>query len=220
MKNLNIRRGSMPLFIGTGLFIATTVLIMGCHPGVETPAPQQIPFRSDIAERMAVVPAHFLLMSLHDIFALEQLAWLQVHRHQLSDAINTEIRRGSTLAIQMAVYLRLETAMPVLRERLLTLRSTLMWEGNDYSTEAAFMWESQYPLHSIYIWAIVGIAQAPLSEVIKLTEAERATLEAKAAGARPYNAFPSTTNDEWVDGHAWCAKWLLTQLVPDRKGGE
>lgn len=212
-----MRRWSTRLIIGTGLFVVTTILIMGCHPGVETSVPQQIPFRSDIAERMAVVPADFTLMPLHDVFTLEQLAWLQVHRHQLPDAANAEIRGGSTLAIQMVVYLRLEASMPVLREKLLTLRNTYMWEGDDYSTEAAFMAESQYPWHSIYIWAIVGVAQAPLSEVIKLTDAERATLEAKAAGARPFNTFPFPRDDKWVDGHAWCAKWLLTQLVPDSK---
>ena len=163
---------------------------MGCHSSVETPTPQQIPFRSDIVEQMAVIPADFILMPLHDVFTLEQLAWLQVHRHQLSDAVNAEIRGDSTLAIQLAVYLRLETSMPVLRERLLTLRSTYMWEGDDYSTEAAFMSESQYPWHSIYIWAIQGIAQAPVGAVVKLTDAERATLEAQAAGARPFNSFP------------------------------
>ena len=200
------------------IYFVVCLCVFGCQAQQERPA--EIPFRSDIAERIAVVPADFTLMPLHDVFTLEQLAWLQVHRHQLSDAVNAEIRRGSTLAIQMAVYLHLETAVPVLRERLLTLRGTYMWEGHDYSTEAAFMWESQYPWHSIYIWAIVGIAQVPLSEGIKLTDAERATLEAKAADAKPYNARPFPTNDEWVGGHAWCAKWLLTQLVPDRKGVE
>ena len=200
------------------IYFVVCLCVFGCQ--VQQKRPAEIPFRSDIAERIAVVPADFTLMPLHDVFTLEQLAWLQVHRHQLSDAVNAEIRRGSTLAIQMAVYLHLETAVPVLRERLLTLRSTYMWEGHDYSTEVAFMWESQYPWHSIYIWAIVGIAQAPLSEVIKLTDAERATLEAKAADAKPYNARPFPTNDKWVGGHAWCAKWLLTQLVPDRKGVE
>ena len=218
MRNLNIRRWSTPPIIGAGIFVATAVLIMGCHPGVETSAPEQIPFRSDIVVQMDDVTADFILTPLHDVFNLKQLTWLQVHRHQLSDAINAEIRGDSTLAIQMAVYLRMETAIGVLREKSLTLRSPYMWEGPDYSTEEPFMSENQYPYHCIYIWAIVGIAQAPLSEVIKLTDAERATLEAKAAGTRPFNSFPSLTNDKWVDGQTWCAKWLLTQLVPDKKG--
>ena len=189
----------------------SAVCFMGCQPQQE-PLPQ-IPFRSDIVERMADVTADFILTPLHDVFSLEQLAWLQVHRHQLSDAINVEIRRHSTLAIQMAVYLRLETAIPVLRKRLLTFRGVYGWEGPDYSTEDPWMWDSQYPYHCIYIWAIQGIAQAPVAAVVKLTDAERDKLEEKAAGAKPYNAL----NDNQVDSYAWCAKWLLTQLVPDRK---
>ncbi|MCY3741235.1 MAG: hypothetical protein OXH00_09470 [Candidatus Poribacteria bacterium] len=214
----------------------SVVCFMGCQPRQEPPP--QIPFRSDLVEQMADVTADFILTPLHDVFSLKQLAWLQVHRHQLSDAINTEIRGGSTLAIQMSVYLRLETAIPVLRKKLLTLGSTYGWEGPDYSTEEPFMWENQYPYHCIYIWAIQGIAQAPVAEVVKLTDAERAALKEKAAGARPDKSFrdpttddpleekaagtkpDNTANDDLVDGHAWCAKWLLTQLEPDKKGIE
>ena len=210
----------------------SVVCFMGCQPRQEPPL--QIPFRSDIIAQMDSATADFLLIPLHDVFNLKQLAWLQVHRHQLSDAINAEIRGGSTLAIQMAVYLRLETAIPVLRERLLKLRSNYGWEGPDYSTEEAFMSEYQYPYHRIYIWAIQGIAQSPVSTVVKLTDAERSALEEKAAGARPDKSFrdptaddyfqkkaagarsDNTTNDDLVDGYAWCAKWLLTQLEPDR----
>ncbi|MDE0683985.1 MAG: hypothetical protein OXI63_13795 [Candidatus Poribacteria bacterium] len=209
---------------------------MGCQQRQEPPL--QIPFRSDIVEHMADVTGDFILTPLHDVFSLKQLAWLQVHRHQLSDAINAEIRGGSTLAIQMAVYLRLETAISVLRKRLLKLQSNYGWEGPDYSTEEAFMSEYQYPYHRIYIWAIQGIAQAPVAAVIKLTDAERDALEEKAAGARPDKSFrdptaddpleekaagtkpDNTANDDLVDGHAWCAKWLLTQLEPDKKGIE
>ena len=214
----------------------SVVCFTGCQSRQEPPL--QIPFRSDIVEQMDDVTADFILPPLHDVFSLEQLAWLQVHRHQLSDAVNVEIRGGSTLAIQMAVYLRLETAIPVLRERLLTLGDVYRREGPDYSTEEPWMWDNQYPYHSIYIWAIQGIAQAPVSEVVKLTDAERAALEAKAAGARPDKSFrdptadppleekaagtspDNTANDDLVDGYAWCAKWLLTQLEPDRKAVE
>ena len=214
----------------------SVVCFIGCQPRQEPPL--QIPFRSDIVEQMDDVTADFILTPLHDVFSLEQLAWLQVHRHQLSDAVDVEIRGGSTLAIQIAVYLRLETAIPVLRERLLTLRSTYGWEGPDYSTEEPWMWENQYPYHCIYIWAIQGIAQAPVAAVVKLTDAERVALEEKAASARPDKSFrdptaddpleekaagarpDNTANDDLVDGYAWCAKWLLTQLEPDRKGVE
>ena len=207
------------------------VCFIGCQPRQE-PLPQ-IPFRSDIVEQMADVTADFILTPLHDVFSLEQLAWLQVHRHQLSDAVNAEIRGHSTLAIQMAVYLRLETAIPVLRERLLKLRSNYGWEGPDYSTEEAFMSEYQYPYHRIYIWAIQGIAQVPVAAVIKLTDVERGALQEKAAGARADKSFRDPTandhleekatgaspqaNNHVVDDHAWCAKWLLTQLEPNRK---
>ena len=209
----------------------SVVCFIGCQPRQEPPL--QIPFRSDIVEQMDSVTADFILTPLHDVFSLEQLAWLQVYRHQLSDAVNVEIRRDSTLAIQIAVYLRLETAIPVLRKRLLTLRGAYGWEGPDYSTEEPWMWDNQYPYHCIYIWAIQGIAQAPVSEVVKLTDAERAALEAKAAGARPDKSFrdptaddyleekaDNTANDDPVDGYAWCAKWLLTQLAPEKKGVE
>ena len=214
----------------------SVVCFMGCQPRQE-PSPQ-IPFRSDIVEQMDDVTADFILPPIHDVFSLKQLAWLQVHRHQLSDAVNAEIRGGSTLAIQMAVYLRLETAIPVLRKKLLTLGDVYGWEGPDYSTEEPWMWDNQYPYHTIYIWAIQGIAQAPVAEVVKLTDAERTALEEKAAGAKPDKSFrdptaddyleekaagarpDNTANDDLVDGHAWCAKWLLTQLVPDRKGVE
>ena len=201
----------------------SVVCFMGCQPRQEPPP--QIPFRPDIVEQMDAVTADFLLIPLHDVFSLKQLAWLQVHRYQLSDAVNVEIRGHSTLAIQMAVYLRLETAIPVLREKLLTLRSIYGWEGPDYSTEEAWMLDTQYPYHSIYIWAIQGIAQAPVAEVVKLTDAERAALEEKAAGARPDKSFRDPTltiiskkklagarpdnTDDLVDGHAGCAKWLL-----------
>ena len=214
----------------------SVVCFMGCQQRQEPPP--QIPFRSDIVEQMDDVIADFILPPLHDVFNREQLAWLQVHRHQLSDAVNAEIRGHSTLAIQMAVYLRLETAIPVLREKLLTLRSIYGWEGPDYSTEEAWMLDSQYPYHSIYIWAIQGIAQAPVAEVVKLTDAERSALEEKAAGARPDKSFrdptaddyleektagarpDNTANDDPVDADAWCAKWLLRQLEPDRKAVE
>lgn len=119
----------------------------------------------------------------------------------------------------MAVYLRLETAIPMLREKLLTLQSMIGSEGPDYSTPDPWMWENHYPYHQIYIWAIQGIAQAPVAEVVRLTAAERGTLKAKAAGARPYKSWPRLTKDDLrVDSKAWCAKWLLTQLEPDRKG--
>ena len=179
--------------------------------------PPQLPFRLDIVAQMHDVTADFILTPLHNVFSLQQLAWLQVHRHQLSDAVNAEIRGGSTLAIQMAVYLRLETAIGVLRERLLTLRSPYGWEGPDYSTEAPFLWDNQYPYHCIYIWAIQGIAQAPIQHVIKLTDAERDALKAKAAGARPNHSHPDRGLDDLADDEAWCAKWLLTHLAPQRK---
>ena len=82
-----------------------------------------------------------------------------------------------------AVYLRLESAIRLLREKLLTLRSTYGWEAPDYSTEAPWMWESQYQYHCIYIWAIQGIAQALINEVVKLTPAERKHLREKASRA-------------------------------------
>lgn len=192
----------------------SVVCFMGCQPR-QDPPPQR-PFRADIVAHMDAVIADFLLTPLHDVFSLEQLAWLQVHRHQLSDAVNVEIRGGSTLAIQMAVYLRLETAIPVLRERLLKLQSTYMWEGPDYSTEEPFMRENQYPYHRIYIWTIQGIAQAPVAAVVKLTPIERQYLNRRASKAAPDVGDAYNT----VDGQAWCAKWLLTQLEPDRKGAE
>lgn len=187
------------------------VCFMACQLRQE--ALPEIPFRSDIIEQMADVTADFILTPLHDVFNLDQLAWLQVHRHQLSDAVNVEIRGGSTLAIQMAVYLRLETAIPVLRERLLKLRSNYGWEGPNYSTEEAFMSEYQYPYHRIYIWAIQGIAQAPVAAVVKLTPIERQYLNRRASKAAPDVGDPY----KMVDGQAWCAKWLLTQLEPNRK---
>ena len=201
---------------GFVLFLSI-VCFMGCQPQQEPTL--QIPFRSDIVEVMDAAIADFLLLPLHDVFSLEQLAWLQVHRHQLSEAINVEVRGGSTLAIQMAVYLRLQTVLPVLRERVLKLRSNYGWEGPDYSTEEAYMNAGQYPYHLIYIWAIQGIAQAPVAEVVRLTAAERDALKAKAAGARPYKSWPRLAKDNLrIDGKAWCAKWLLTHLEPDRKG--
>lgn len=189
----------------------SVVYFIGCQPQQEPPP--QIPFRSDIIEQIADVTADFILTPLHDVFNLDQLAWLQVHRHQLSDAVNVEIRGGSTLAIQMSVYLRLETAIPVLRERLLKLRSNYGWEGPNYSTEEAFMSEYQYPYHRIYIWAIQGIAQAPVTAVVKLTPIERQYLNRRASKAAPDVGAPYKI----VDGQAWCAKWLLTQLEPNRK---
>ena len=183
-----------------------------CPPGVDTP---QIPLRVDIAARMDDFTEDWLLTPLHDVFMLEELAWLLVHRQQLSDAINARITGHSTLAIQLAVYLRLESAIPLLREKLLTLRSPYGWEGPDYSTEDPWMWDNQYQYHSIYIWAIQGIAQAPIHEVVKLTSAERKHLREKAARAVPYKTFPDVGDDvDEVDGKAWCAKWLLGKLEP------
>ena len=195
-------------------FCFIIVCLIGCQPLQEPPL--QIPFRSDIVAQMDDVTADFLLTPLHDVFSLDQLAWLQVHRHQLSEAVNVEIRGNSTLAIQMAVYLRLETAIPVLRERLLKLQSTYGWEGPDYSTEDPYMWDNQYPYHCIYIWAIQGIAQAPVAAVVKLTPIERQYLNRRALKAAPDVGDPY----KMVDGQAWCAKWLLTHLDPDRKGVE
>lgn len=100
-----------------------------------------------------------------------------------------------------------ETSMKVL-----TLQSMIDSEGPDYSTPDPWMWENHYPYHQIYIWAIQGIVQAPVAEVVRLTAAERDALKAKAAGARPYKSWPRLTkNDLRIDSKAWCAKWLLTR---------
>ena len=155
--------------------IFSVVLTIGCQ------GHQEMPLRPDIAKVMDDATADFLLMPLHDVFSLEQLAWMLLHREHLSAVINAHIRGGSTLAIQIAVYLRVETAIAPLRERLLILRDTYGWEGPDYSQPEPWMWGNQYPYHQIYIWAIQGIAGAPLHAVVKLTDAERAFLEQKAA---------------------------------------
>ena len=205
------------------LLIFSVLWLMGCQPREHEPPPPlpEIPLRTDIARRVDNFTADWLLTPLHDVLSLEELTWLLRHRKQLSDAINTRITRGSTLAIQIAVFLRLETAIPVLREKLLTLRDAYGWEGPDYTTEAPWMSEDQYPYHCIYIWAIMGIAEAPLPAVIKLTPDERNALQQKASRAVPYPAHPDVGVDGGeVDGYAWCAKWLLTQLEPDSKGVE
>ena len=198
---------TLPMNVMRIALIFGIVLIIGCQ------GHQEMPLRPDIAAVMDDYTEDFLLTPLHEVFSLEQLAWMLVHREHLSDAINARILDHSTLAIQIAVYLRLETAISVLREKVLTLRDTYGWEGPDYSQPDPWMWETQYPYHRIYIWAIQGIAGAPLHAVIKLTDAERDFLQQKAALARTPESFPDTTGDsQKVDGRAWCAKWLLTLL--------
>ena len=59
------------------ILIFSVLWIIGCQLWQEQPP--QIPFRSDIAERMDDVTADFILTPLHDVFSLKQLAWLQVH---------------------------------------------------------------------------------------------------------------------------------------------
>ena len=200
------------------LLIFNVLWFMGCQSREHEPPPlPQIPLRADIAQRVDNFTADWLLTPLHDVLSLEELAWLMRHRKQLSDAINTQITNDSTLAIQIAVFLRLETAIPVLREKLLTLRDAYGWEGPDYTTEAPWMSEDQYPYHGIYIWAIMSIAEAPLPAVVKLTPDERNALQQKASRAVPYPAHPDVGE---VDSQAWCAKWLLNQLEPENKADE
>ena len=135
------------------------MLLFGCgSPAVDPP---QIPLRSDVQEVLSAQTSGWLLSSLHEIFTLEQLDWLLAHRLAVSESVRLQVRQ-STVGIQLAVFLRVESALPVLRDMLLTLRGVRQWEGPDYSTPDPYLWDNHYPYQCIYIWAIQGIALKPV----------------------------------------------------------
>lgn len=186
-------------------FIFLVMLLWGCgSPAVDPP---QIPLRSDIEAALSEWTSDWILSPPHDIFTFEQLDWLLAHRLEVSEAVTSRVRQ-STAGIQLVVFLRVESAVPVLRDMLLTLRRVRKWEGPDYSTPDPYLLDNHYPYQCIYIWAIQEISLKPVAEVVALTSTERAYLRKKASNA------VVERHDGTFDDHAWNAKWLLLKLEP------
>ena len=155
----------------------------------------------------------FLIESVDDVFTAEELDWCKNNKDEMENLLIQYIDQGSTSAALLAGYLRLDSAIKPLRSKLLMLRSAHGWEGPDYSKEEPWLWRSQYPYHNIYINAIEQITQQPIHESIKLTPHEYNALQRESRRAVAYDSFPDAgENPPYIDGKAWCAKWLLIEL--------
>ncbi|MFQ6008326.1 MAG: hypothetical protein ACE5K8_05165 [Candidatus Zixiibacteriota bacterium] len=144
----------------------------------------------------------WVLIPIEERFTTQELEWLQKNKNSIQNELVDSIKNGSIPAIQVAEHLKLESVLPVLREKLLILRHPYGFEGPDYSKEESYLFDDQYPYHKIYIHAIEKISGLPISKAVSLTGQEKAWLIEMANGAK-IDSGPL---------EAWCAKWLLTKL--------
>ena len=190
--------------------ILLLLIIVGCS-GHKQPEVDYVVEVLDLALKLSYYD--FAIGPVDEHFSPKELNWFENNKNAAENIITKYVDRGSTSAILLAGYLRLNSALKPLRRQLLKLRSTYGWEGPDYSKEEAWLNSGQYPYHEIYIDAIERITQKPIHESIKLTPYEYNSLQRESRRARTYDTFPDVgDNPPYVDGKAWCAKWLLIQL--------
>ncbi len=190
--------------------ILLLLIVMGCS-GHKQPETDYVVEVLDLALKLSYYD--FAIGPVDEYFSSQELDWFVKNRSAAENIIIKYVDQGSTSAILLAGYLRLDSALKPLRRQLLKLRDAYGYEGPDYSKEEAWLYNGQYPYHTIYIDAIERITQKPIHESIKLTPSEYNNLQRESRRAKAYDTFPDAgDNPPYVDGKAWCAKWLLIQL--------
>ncbi len=192
------------------ILLLLMLIISGCS-GHKQPTVDYVTEVLDLALKLSFYD--FLIESVDEHFTAQELAWFEKNKSAVGHLIIKYIDQGSTSAALLAGYLRLDSAIKPLRYKLLKMRDTYGWEGHDYSKEEAWLDSGQYPYHNIYIDAIEQITQKPIHETIKLTPAEYNSLQQYSRRAVTYDSHPDVgDNPPYIDGKAWCAKWLLIEL--------
>lgn len=192
------------------ILILLILIITGCS-GHKLPEADYVTEVLDLALKLSYYD--FLIESVDDVFTDQELDWFENNKRAVENLITKYIDEGSTSAALLAGYLRLDSAIKPLRYKLLNMRGAYGWEGPDYSKEEAWLLSSQYPYHNIYIDAIEQITQKPIHEAIKLTPSEYNSLQQYSRRAVTYDSHPDVgDNPPYIDGKAWCAKWLLIEL--------
>ena len=192
------------------ILISLMIITAGCS-GHKLPEADYVTEVLDLALKLSYYD--FLIDSVDERFTAQELDWFEKNKNAAEGLIIKYVEQGSTAAMLLAGYLRLDSAIKPLRYYLLMLRGPHGWEGPDYSKEEAWLYSSQYPYHNIYINAIEQITQKPIHESIKLTPSEYNDLQEEARRAVTYDSHPDVgDNPPYIDGNAWCAKWLLIQL--------
>jgi len=133
---------------------------------------------------------------------------LERFREEAEELVLQELANGKHHYAYLAAHFKMKKALPLLRKNLLEDRYFYGWEGPDYSKGESYLEDQQYPHHLAYIKAIEEFTGRPLAKAVALTPAERAALEAEAAGARP--GTPEAYGK-------FCARWLLMKLAPQEK---
>ncbi|HWR01657.1 MAG TPA: hypothetical protein VN371_07300 [Chlorobaculum sp.] len=113
--------------------------------------------------------------------------------------------------LYLSAFLRYESAVPIIKKKLLENQSIYGWEGPDYSKMYTYLTDAQYPYQMACINAIEYITGKPVSQSIRLTNKERHDLNARAKKC-------TSTNIDTADFARYCsARWLLGKLKPSSK---
>ncbi|NTW51639.1 MAG: hypothetical protein HGB22_03525 [Chlorobiaceae bacterium] len=106
----------------------------------------------------------------------------------------------------LSAFLRYESAVPIIKKKLIGCESIYGWEGPDYSKIETWLVDAQYPYQMACINAIEYITHKPVGQSISLTKKERSDLIARAKKCR-------TKNIDKADFMRYCsAYWLLGKL--------
>ena len=156
-----------------------------------------------IAQRLAYYD--WTVAPVEEYFTVEELKWLETHKHAIESDITQFITNYSTPAVLLAGHLKLKFCFPILRTMLLSLRSPCGesgGDGADYTKAETYLRDSMYPYHIMYIEAIESITGLPIHEAIipKSPEIKRLQYYAEQASVKSSSSEP------------WCAKWLLMKL--------
>lgn len=196
-----------PLRLTTLLLLLITV---GCS-GQKQLDPHNVVEVLNLASKLGYYDS--VIGRVDEVFTPQELDWFENNKIAATPILIKYIEQGSTPAVLLAGYLRLEAAREPLRHKLLMLRGVYGWEGPDYSKAEAWLLDSQYPYHNLYINAIEQITQKPIHEAIKLTPAEYNSLQWESRNTVTYDTHPDVgENPPYINDKAWCAKWLLIQL--------
>ncbi len=139
-----------------------------------------------------------------------QLTLIQKHRKEIEPMILQRIDSGYAW-VYLAAYLEYEAAIPLLRKELMTTHSFYGWEQglgepDAEETTRQHLKDKEYCYQLAYIRAIEYISKKPVNEVVKLTAAEKDSLDVQLAGC-----VPDSVNAEGFDGYCQ-ARWLLGKL--------
>ena len=178
----------------------------GCQ--AETPIPP------DIIERINNAETGYYPTPIRKIFTEDQIFWMNINREYMEQYIRKKIGDGSVVAIQLAGNGKMDTTLPALRKRLLTLQGIIGSNAAKYVIlvpEENWLSDKFFPHHSLCIRAIENISNKPLAEAVSLNFVERHYLETLASVARLPSSIQEIDED-YIDNRTWCAKWLLTKL--------